>query len=337
MKRTVPVYLMLVVLTGFAAGAWAEEAAPAATAQAAAIDAAVTAKVKTLIADGGYYYSVGQFEKALELADAALKLDPSSAAAKQLKEICDEAVKARDSKDWVPEQRREFQRAVQQVNRDKVGQPEVLRHGPDWPLVKQRAGGVYGPAAEIQKENREINAQLEAVKVSADFRGTPLAEVVTHLATLSKLNIQVDPRARAGEKAATDVEVTFHATNMKLKNVLSWVTRLNDLKYTVRDEVILITDTDHLEEFKVTAVYDISDITAPIPDYQSVPEFDVTLPAINARRIGYGFYQVPYSWYWRGVWPFTGAYFVDFAEQPRYFMTEDEVRNLIEKLIEGEE
>ena len=335
MKRTLLVSVAAVLMIGVATGVWVQEAVAESAGEAAVIDAAVQAKVKKLIADGGYYYSVGQFEKALARADAALKLDPKSTAARQLKEISTEAIEARDNKNWVPEQRREFQRSLQQIRRDKVGQPELLRHGPAWPMVKQRAGGVYGPAAKIQEDNREINARLDAVRVSSDFRGTSLSEVAAHLANLGNVNIQVDPRARVGEKTAADVEVTFQARNMKLRNVLAWVTRLNNLTYTVRDEVVLITDKAHLEEFKVTAVYDISDITAPIPDYSSVPEFDITLPAINARRIGYGFYQVPY--YWRGLGPFTGAYFMDFAEQPRYFMTEDEVRKLIEKLIEGEE
>ena len=341
MKRRVLAHLTAVLVVAVATGVWAQEVAvepaPKPAPEAAAIDAAVQTKVKKLIADGGYYYSVGQFEKALAHAEAALKLDPNSAAAKQLKEICTEAIQARDSKNWVVEQRKEFQRGLQQVRQEKVGQPELLRHGPAWPMVKKRTGGVYGPAARIEKENREVNARLDTVRVNADFRGTPLSEVAGYLANAGNVNVQVDPRAKVAEKAAADVEVTFQARNMKLRSALAWVTRLNDLVYTVRDEVVLITDKAHQEEFKVTAVYDVSDITAPIPDFSSVPEFDVTLPAINARRIGYGFYQVPYYWNWHGFGPYTGAYFVDFAEQPRYFMTEEEIQKLIEKLIEAEE
>ena len=124
---------------------------------------------------------------------------------------------------------------------------------------------------------------------------------------------------------------------MKLRSVIAWITRLSNLRYTVRDEVVLITDKEHIDEFKVTAVYDISDITAPIPDSPSVPEFDFTLPSINARRIGYGFYNVPFNWYSRRLGPFTGAYFMDFAQHDRYFMTEEEVKRLVDALIEGEE
>ena len=46
-----------------------------------------------------------------------------------------------------------------------------------------------------------------------------------------------------------------------------------------------------MAKYHVTRVYDIRDLIAPIPDYQSVPEFDVTLPSINSRRIPDGFYD----------------------------------------------
>lgn len=339
MRRTVLVHFGVVLVICLASSAWAEavevkvEAAP----ESAAIDAAVGARVKRLISEGGYYYSIGRFEQAIELAETALKLAPKSVAARQLKIISVEAVHDRDRKNWVREQRKDFQAALRQVNRDKVGQRELLRHGPNWSTVKKRTGGVYGPAAKINENNRPINAMLDSVRINADFAAKPLCEVVRHLANLSKLNIQVDPRATSGEKRATETEVTFQARDMKLRNVLTWIARFTDLTWIVRDEVVLITDKEHLDEFKVTGVYDISDIIAPIPDYQSVPEFDMTLPAINARRIGYGFYEVPTYWDMHGVGPFTGAYFVDFAARNRYFMTEDEVRRLVEALIEGEE
>lgn len=323
------ILLALALTTGLATQALAQDAA-------AKVGAAAQAKVKKLIHEGGYYYSVGQLEKAQALADSALKLDPNSKAARELKEMCRTALAERE-KNWVLAGRKEFHGQLRDIQRDQVPQRELLRHGENWPAVKKRTGGVYGPAAKINRENRVINALLDDTVINVDFRETPLKEAADFLANSGKVNIQVDPRAKVADKPALEALVTFQARNMKLRNVLAWITRLNDLTYTVRDEAVLITDAEHLEDFKVTAVYDISDITAPIPDYSSVPEFDITLPAINARRIGEGFYEVPYYWYWQGLGPFTGAYFTDFGAQNRYFMTEEEVQRLIEALIEGEE
>jgi len=330
MKRIVLAHLLAAFVMGLAVAAWGQGE------PAAKIDAAVDVKVRKLISDGGYFYSVGQFQKAIDAADAALRLDPNSASAQELKKISQQAIKDRE-RNWVREERKAFFDTMQDIKRDMVPQRETIEEGPRWPMIKKRTGGVYGPAAEINEQNREINAQLEAVLITADFNAQPLREVATFLANQGKLNVQVDPRAKVGEKAATDLEVTFHARQMKLGNVLAWITRLNSLVYTVRDQAVLITDKEHLEEFKVTVVYDISDITAPIQESSPVPEFEMTLPSINSRRIGYGFYRPSDYWYWHGMGPFTGAFFLDFATVNRYFMTDEEVKAMVDALIEGEE
>jgi hypothetical protein len=242
-----------------------------------------------------------------------------------------------DQKNWVLEQRKDFYEAMDGIKRDMVVQRETIYEGPRWPMIQKRGPGVYGPATEINERNRVINAMLENTVVNADFNAQPMKDVAAFLANAGKVNIQVDPRAKVGDKAAADLEVTFHARQMKLASALAWITRLNSLRYTVRDEVILITDKAHLEDFKVTAVYDISDITAPISESSQVPEFEMTLPSINARRIGYGFYRPSDYWYWHGIGPYTGAFFLDFATVNRYFMTDEEVKDMVDALLEGED
>ena len=330
MRRIVLAHLIAAFVVGLGVTAWAQGDA------AATAPAAVDVKVRKLISDGGY--SVGQFQKAVELADAALGLDPNSASAMELKKISQQAITDRDQKNWVREERKDFYEGMDQIKREMaVPRNATIDEGPRWPMIKKRGATVYGPATEIAEQNREINSRLETTVVTADFKAQPLKDAAAFLANQSKLNIQVDPRAKVGEKAAADTEITFQGRQMKLGNVLSWITRLNGLAYTVRDEVILITDKAHLEDFKVTAVYDISDITAPISESTPIPEFDMTLPSINARRIGDGFYRAPDYWYWHGMGPFTGTYFMDFATVNRYFMTDEEVKDMVDALIEGEE
>lgn len=312
------------------------------------LDVATADQVKKLIFDGGNAYAIGEFTKAIDFADAALKLDPENKAAKQLKSICEEGIKDRDariakdprSRDEliaVQEQRKEFQRRMQEVNKDMVAQTGILKYGPNWPFVRQRTGGVYGPAADLMEANKEIYAKLDATMVSVDFTENSLAEITKFLAQLSGLNIMADARAKVGDKAAPDAKVSFTAKNIQLRSVLEWVTRLSGTNWTVRDGVVFITDKEHMEEFKVTAVYDISDIVAAIPDYSSVPFFDIPLPAVNARVLNDGFYRAPDYWYWYGIAPYTGSYFIDYESINRYFMTEEEVKALIQSIIGEEE
>jgi hypothetical protein len=299
--------------------------------------AAAVEQVNRLISEGGTLYGLGQFENAIKLADAALVLDPESQSAKELKSISEEGIRDRDRRNFIIDQRRQLQREVRHVDRDAVGQSALLQHGPNWGLVKGRTGGVYGEAATVAEANKPIERRLDELTISVDFKDATLREVAEFLGNLGKLNVQVDPRAMVGEKPAPEATVTFKARDLTLRSALEWVARFTGLTYTVRDQVVLITDAAHVEEFKVTAVYDITDIITEIPDYPSVPDFDFLLPSINARRIGDGFRRAPDFWYRQGMGPFTGAYFSDYEEVPRYFMTEAEVRALIEALIEAEE
>ena len=299
--------------------------------------AADAGQINRLISEGGNYYAMGQFLKAIKLADAVLVLDPQNKAALELRTISEEGIAERDEVEFVTPRRLEHQRKVREIDRDMVGQSARLRHGPNWDLVKRRTGGVVGEAVKVQEANKPIERRLDDLTVAVDFKDASLAEVAEFLGNLSKLNIQVDPRASVGGKPAPEVTVTFKARDLKLRSALEWVARFTGLTYTIRDQVVLITDKEHLKEFKVTAVYDITDIVTPIPDYPSVPDFDFLLPGINARRIGEGFRRAPDYWYRQGVGPFTGTYFSDYEGIPRYFMTEPEVRRLVERLIEAEE
>jgi len=317
--RRATIALTALTMLAYAAGAWAEEAA-----KPADVDLAV----KKLIADGGDLYALGQFKKASARADEALKLKPDSSAAKQLKEMCAEGLKAKAAR-MPTEGERDRQAIVEGVIRDMAAPREALRRSEKRDEATAAAG--------TTTESREIESRLDGTTISVDFNALSLKEAAAFVSTAGKVNIQVDPRARVGDKSAPDAEVTFKAQNIKLRNVVTWLARLNNLSWTVRDQVVFITDAEHLEEMKVTVVYDIRDLVAPIPDYSSAPQFDMTLPAVNARRISEGFYRVPWWWQNRGAGVFTGAYFADFEETQRQFITEDEVLKLVEELLDAED
>ncbi len=84
------------------------------------------ARVKKLIADGGYYYSAGQFEKAMAAADRALELKPDSAPAKQLREMSAEALKVRGARMTPTEGERDRQAKLDAIARDMQVQRDVL-------------------------------------------------------------------------------------------------------------------------------------------------------------------------------------------------------------------
>jgi hypothetical protein len=175
MRRIVLAHLIAAFVVGLGVTAWAQGDA------AATAPAAVDVKVRKLISDGGYYYSVGQFQKAVELADAALGLDPNSASAMELKKISQQAITDRDQKNWVREERKDFYEGMDQIKREMaVPRNATIDEGPRWPMIKKRGATVYGPATEIAEQNREINSRLETTVVTADFKAQPEPEQTEH-------------------------------------------------------------------------------------------------------------------------------------------------------------
>jgi hypothetical protein len=65
----------------------------------------------------------------------------------------------------------------------------------------------------------------------------------------------------------------------------------------------------------------------------------VTLPAINVRAVVATprYYSLPTFWQQGPMNAYFGSFFTDFAEQNRQFMTEEEVVDLVNKLIEAED
>jgi hypothetical protein len=86
----------------------------------------------------------------------------------------------------------------------------------------------------------EMDARLDR-PVKVDFRGDQLPAVIEYLATQSDLNIVLDYHLVGATKP-----VKLQA-EMTVRNVLNWVTKLAEVRYAIRDEVIYVADKDAME------------------------------------------------------------------------------------------
>jgi hypothetical protein len=86
----------------------------------------------------------------------------------------------------------------------------------------------------------EMEARLDRT-VKVDFRGDQLPAVIEYLATQSDLNIVLDYHLVGATKP-----VKLEA-EMTVRNVLNWVTKLAEVRYVIRDEVIYVAGKDAME------------------------------------------------------------------------------------------
>jgi hypothetical protein len=103
---------------------------------------------------------------------------------------------------------------------------------------------------------------------SLQFLEQPLGDVVAFLEDRHKIEIQLDTTALDTAGVTTDTPVTIDVEGISLKSALRLMLKSIELTYTVRDEVLLITTTEEVEQELVTKVYPVADLVVPIENVQ---------------------------------------------------------------------
>jgi len=125
-----------------------------------------------------------------------------------------------------------------------------------------------------------VYAKLEDTIVSFTFSDQPLTEAIDFLQTLGGVNIVVDRK-----KVEEGKNVTLKLNNVPLSTALKLVTEQAELKWVVRDWVVLISDEEGTKQEPVTVVYPVDDLLAIPPDFEG-PTME--LQNINQQNSGTG-------------------------------------------------
>jgi hypothetical protein len=100
------------------------------------------------------------------------------------------------------------------------------------------SGEPGAPAREAPPDaaQQRIKEALQR-KVTFEFVDTPLQEALAFLNTLTKTNMVLDPRL-----PNKDARITLRVTDMPVDQALSWVLKLADLEWQIRDQAIFVFD-----------------------------------------------------------------------------------------------
>jgi hypothetical protein len=97
--------------------------------------------------------------------------------------------------------------------------------------------------------------------LTVDFRDTPLAEAIDFVRVTTKINIVIAPAVLVRSPS-----ITIKASNMRVGNVLHWITTLSNTHYGFLHGALYISDQP-IREASTTRLYDVSDMTMPIRDF----------------------------------------------------------------------
>ena len=118
--------------------------------------------------------------------------------------------------------------------------------------MKQR-----GPA------EKKIEAALKS-PTQLEFVDTPLTDVIDYLKDYHQIEIQLDKKAMEDAGVGTDTPVTKSLKGVSLRSALRLMLAELNLKYVIKDEVLLITTTEAAENMLTTRVYSVADLVIPI-------------------------------------------------------------------------
>ena len=141
-------------------------------------------------------------------------------------------------------------------------------------------GEETSPPKLSQERTPEELAQIQAAirkklsrKVSFEFVETPFEEALNFLNSLAKVGIVIDPGALKAD--ATRTPITLKVTDMELDLALSWICRLADLRYEIRDRIFITSRTD--AETIQLEIYDLRGLVRTIGELGWVgPAIDTT-------------------------------------------------------------
>lgn len=149
----------------------------------------------------------------------------------------------------------------------------------DRPAPKVSAGKPVDRAAVIAKINKTLDE-----KTHLDFIETPLNEAVEYLIDLHGISIVLDERALEEVGIGDDVPITIEMEHASLRSALRHMLRELDLDFVVRDESLVITTPEVVENHQVVRVYDVRDLLS-LRDVRVVGPLDPAAEAIADERL----------------------------------------------------
>jgi len=134
------------------------------------------------------------------------------------------------------------------------------------------------------KWSREIRRRLER-RISFEFAETPLSEAIAFLQTLTKMNMILDPSAKASRR-----QVTMKVTNMPLDSALRWTCLIAGCDYALVDHAVFISTPERAAMELLRAAERSTEDAAP---GDALPEWERELRRKLERKVTFEFVETP--------------------------------------------
>lgn len=234
-------------------------------------------QIRHLLTQATDFYTKKRYDKAEQMVDQVLTLDPANKIARKLQNDIRDAYHSHLSQKNLEKKIEGWKRFQEDLREVSIPYNDLLRF-PDrerWEeVIKKREGqGMLGQTKIEQEEVdsdavKEIKKRLDNNKVNWDFSDTPFQEVITVIRYSDNINIVVDPKVIENFELQ-GTKVTLQLQDITLKDALNILLDLYKLTYVYKNDVLYITDLNsELAQKKAFPVlHDIRDLTGQLKDF----------------------------------------------------------------------
>ncbi|MDX2114613.1 MAG: hypothetical protein SFZ24_03195 [Planctomycetota bacterium] len=233
-----------------------------------------------------------KYEEALQVAEQVLFLDPTNSAALLLKDVLRDVILYREFEEVRRERAVSVVEEALENQRSLIIPRGVMNYPADWPEISFRRGEQQ--AFMESEADRRVLATLDSRRVPASFRDNTLEDVVTFLATVTNLNVDVDWDSLAQIGIERDRPISLELREVPARVVLERVLEkaqpdaFSKAGWAVQDGVLVIAADEALRRNTFIVIYDIRDLLFQVPDFTDIPELDLDQVLQQARAGGGG-------------------------------------------------
>ena len=235
-----------------------------------------------------------RYDDAIRVLNQALFIEPNNPATQLLLESIE------DNSRIVETERLMRGRAVDVANHSLANldatRPvtDLVQYPEDWPELTNRRRAGFDPEGDESDLNRAANLKLQE-SLDLPFENNELSSVIDFIRQSTGLNLFVNWTALEQAGISQDLPITLRLTNVPalqaLKLVLAQASAdaLDDeLEFTVVDGIVRISTRSDLVRDTVVRVYDIRDLLADVPNFDSAPQFSLAEALSNTNSGGGG-------------------------------------------------
>jgi general secretion pathway protein D len=223
----------------------------------------------------------GRYDEALAVVDQILVLDKNNDYATGVRPLIYDRKLFRDQRKYNEEFDRAFTEQLNLNEERKIPYSDILRFPENWPDLSTMRDDTVRQERGEEKEDAQVQAQLDRKLPELRFDGVPFADVVDFLRDVSGSNIFVNWKALETAGVDKNAPVTARLRDVRFSKALNTVLQevgggADLLGYTIDDGVITISTKEDLGKNATTRVYDIRDLIVQVPDFDQAPDFNIT-------------------------------------------------------------